>query len=160
MVKTMGTIKLTKGKVLVGSISAAEVAHFDVVLTAAQILALSAAPQTIVPAPGASKAIVFDGCVLSYDFVTTAYGGIAVGEDLVVKYTNGAGAAVSESIETIGFLDQVADQNRFARPIFAAVTALAPIVNAPLVLQILTGEITTGDGLLRVRTYYRTVPVL
>jgi len=35
-----------------------------------------------------------------------------------------------------------------------------PLENAPLVLHLLLGEITTGDSPLRVRTFFRRMPVV
>ncbi len=44
-----------------------------VTLTSAQLLALNITPQTVIPAPGAGFAIVVDGVIYSYTFVTTPY---------------------------------------------------------------------------------------
>jgi len=43
------------------------------VVTTAQVLALFATPQTIVPAPGANKALIFEGIVI-HKPAGTAYG--------------------------------------------------------------------------------------
>src|SRR5204863_7109643 len=75
-----------------------------VVITSALLLALNATPQTIVPAPGANKANIFEGCVIR-KAAGTAYAGIAAGEDLSIKYTDGSGLELGEC-ETTGFLDQ------------------------------------------------------
>lgn len=131
----------------------------DVVVSSAELLALNATPKTIVPAPGASLALVFEGAWIVKP-AGTAYGGVAAGEDLSVKYTNGAGAEVGQC-EVTGFLDQATIQGRYMRAHTAAsgVADKTPVANAALVLHMLTGEITTGDSPLHVRVFYRVVPV-
>ena len=120
-------------------------------ITSAQLLALNATPVELVPAPGANKAIEFIS-MLVHKPAGTAYAGIAAGEDLAVKYTNGSGAQVNTSLETTGFLDQTTAQSRLSRSI---VTEYTPVANAALVLQLLSGEITTGNSPLYVTVRYR-----
>ncbi len=127
----------------------------DVTVTSAQLLALNATPKTLVAAPGAGKAIIFEGAVLHLDYNSAAYAGIAAGEDLSFKYTDGSGVEVA-TCEATGFLDATADEARYVRP--ADVAGFEPTANAALVLHMLTGEITTGNSPLKVRVYYRIVP--
>lgn len=131
-------------------------------ITSAQLLALNATPQTIIPAPGAGKANILTRVHL-YKPAGTAYAGIAAGEDLVAKYTNGSGAQVSSVIETTGFLDQTTAQGRYAGPPGSVTTTaadVAPVANAAVVLHLLTGEITTGDSALIVWTFYDVIPTV
>ena len=128
----------------------------DVTVTTGQLLALNAVPKQLVAAPGVGKAIIVEELQLMLDYATVAYNGVAAGEDLEVRYTDGAGALVA-TIETTGFIDQAADQYRQARPTTAA--ALTPVDNAALVLRLAVGEIATGDSPLKVRVRYRTVDV-
>jgi hypothetical protein len=131
-----------------------------VTVTSAQVLALNATPITIVAAPGANLAIVPTRVVIRHGG-GTAYGGIATGEDLVLKYTNGSGAQCSGVIETTGFLDQTGAQIRTATgPASTGATAgdFAPVANAAVVLHLLVGEITTGNFPLIVRCYYDVIP--
>lgn len=128
-------------------------------VTSAQLLALNATPQTIVPALGAGLAACVRRVVL-YKPAGTAYAGIAAGEDLVLKYTNGSGAQCSSVIETTGFLDQTTAQTRVATsPASTGSTAgdVTPVANAAIVLHLLSGEITTGDSDLYVRVHYDVV---
>jgi hypothetical protein len=130
----------------------------DKLITSAQVLALNATLQSLVVAPGTGLANVFEGVAI-HKPAGTAYGGIAAGEDLSIKYTNTSGLEVAR-IETTGFLDQATAQTRFARA-FAAASGLndiVPVANAALVLEMLTGEIITGDSALHVRVYYRVIP--
>ncbi len=133
----------------------------DVTISAAQILALFATPQTLVQAPGAVYALVFIGAVVFLDYNSAAYAGIAAGEDLSIKYTDASGLEVGQC-EATGFLDQTADQLRYIRPHHAASGAnqIIPVPNAPLVLHMLTGEVITGNSPLRLRVYYRRIPAV
>lgn len=127
----------------------------------ALVLALNATAQIIVPAPGAGLAIYLNRIFVS-KIAGTAFAGIAAGEDLVAKYSNAAGAQVSSVIETTGFLDQATAQTRYAGPPGAVTTTAAdvtPVANAPLVLHLLTGEITTGNTDLIVWVDYDVLPV-
>jgi hypothetical protein len=131
-----------------------------VTITSAQLLALNATPKAIVAAPGAGKALLFEGAAL-YKAAGTAYAGIAAGEDLAVKYTDGSGLQVG-SCETTGFLDQATAQTRHMHPYRAAsgVGDITPVANAALVLQLLVGEITTGDSDLKLLVFYRIIPTV
>ncbi len=120
-------------------------------ITSAQLLALNATPQEIVAAPGAGKMLEFVSMAV-HKPAGTAYAGVAGGEDLAVKYTNGSGAQVNTSLETTGFVDQTTAQTRITR---AIVTEYTPVENAALVLQLLSGEITTGDSPLYLTVRYR-----
>lgn len=126
----------------------------DVTITATQLKALNATPQTLVAAPGSGKALIFERALFFLDYGTAAYDGIASGEDLTVKYTNSSGATLC-TVEATGFLDASADALRWAMATNQLVT---PVANTPLVLHMLTGEIATGDSPLKVRVFYRIVP--
>lgn len=128
-------------------------------ITSAQILAMFTTPITVLAAPGAGLAHVVER-VSVYKPAGTAYGGVAVGEDLVLKYTNAAGAQVSGVIETTGFLDQVTAQTRYVwAPATVGATAadITPVANAAVVAHLLAGEITTGTSDLYVRIWYDTI---
>ena len=131
------------------------ISHFvDKTITTAQVLALNATPIELVAAPGADKALILTGATLFYDFNSAAYAGIAAGEELVIRYTDGSGA-IASTIETTGFLDQSDDQIRFSYP--ASVNALTPVVNAAFVAHILVGEIITGDSPILFRVFYNVM---
>lgn len=131
--------------------------HVDVTVTAAQMLALFATPRTLVEAPGAGFALVFEGAVVFVDYNANAYAGIAAGEDLSVKYTAAAGLEVG-ALEATGFLDQASDQLRYIPP--KLVAGFTPVADSPLVLHMLVGEITTGDSPVKLRVFYRVVPAV
>lgn len=128
-----------------------------VTITSAQLLALNATPITLVAAPGANMALIFEGMTIRKP-AGVAYGGIAAGEDLAVKYTDASGAQVGQC-ETTGFLDSAGNQIRYVRPHTAAsgVSDITPVDNAALVLHLLVGEIITGDSPLQIQVFYRVV---
>ncbi len=135
--------------------------YVDVVVSAAQILALNATPIEIVAAPGASKVLMFHNAVLFLDYNSAAYAGIAAGEDLNIRYEDASGQGVA-FIEATGFLDATNDAYRIAYPVSAAGGAISSAnptahVNEPLVLHMATGEITTGNSPLAIRVYYSVV---
>lgn len=138
-----------------GGVSVSPVLYRDVTIATAAVKTLNGSPVALVPAPGAGFANILVGALLFLDFATTAYDGIAAGEDLSIKYTNGSGVEVAQ-VEATGFLDAVADALRFVNPLAAA--AFAPAANAALVLHMLTDNIATGDSPLKVRTFYRIAP--
>lgn len=143
------------GNIVIPAGSSARGSQYTVI-TSAQLLALNATPITVVTAPGAGLAIV-PTRVLVRIAAGTAYAGIAAGEDLVLKYTNGSGAQCSSVIETTGFLDQTTAQLRVAgTPASTGSTAgdVTPVANAAVVMHLLSGEITTGTSPLYVKVFY------
>lgn len=130
----------------------------DVAVSSAEILALNATPKTLVAAPGANKALVLLNAIFFLDFNSAAYDGIAAGEDLVIRYTDGSGGILG-IIETSVFLNQVTDTHRYMYPSNGTVarTEHTLVANAPLVLHMTTGEVASGDSPIGVRLQYATI---
>ncbi len=126
----------------------------DVTVSSAELLALNATPKQLVAAPGAGKAHILVDAQFHLPYNSAAYAGIAAGEDLEIRYTNGSGQLVA-TVETTGFLDQTASQDRHIYP--AAAAAITPVDNGALVLDLAVGEITTGNSPLKVRVRYREI---
>lgn len=128
--------------------------QIDVTLTAAQVQGLFTTPVSVIPAPGAGFAILVTR-VHAYLVAGTAFAGVAVGEDFVLKYTNASGAQASGVVETTGFLDQATVQNRFvgmSGSTGSTPSDVAPVENAAVVAALLVGDITGGRALkLRIR---------
>ena len=126
-----------------------------------ELLALNATPITVVAAPGSGYANVFMGAALRWDYVSAACGGVHADENLVFAYTDASGELVSPYVETTGFIDQTADKVRYVQPLGgdAAVSDVAVVDNAAIVIKMLTGEVTSCVGELRVRVYYRVIPL-
>lgn len=128
----------------------------SVQLTTAQILALNATPITLVSAPGAGKAIIFLGAYCLLDYNSAAYGGIATGEDIAVRYTGSSGEIVGRA-EATGWLDATADGVRWINAFSAydSQSDVTPAVNAALVAHMTAGEVTTGNSPINIDIYYR-----
>lgn len=131
-----------------------------VTLTAAQVKALRATPQTLVAAPGSGYVLEFVAALLILDYATAAF--TETSDNLVVRYTGTTGTAASQAIEATGFIDQTADSITNAQPVNGLFDATpdalaANIANAALVLH------NTGDGeyggssasTLTIKTLYR-----
>lgn len=126
-----------------------------ITVTTEELLALNTTPKALVAAPGAGKAIVPVDALMFLDYETTAYDGIAAGEDLAMRYTDGSGN-IAAQVETTGFLDASADAHRAA--VFSGL--ITPTANAALVLHMTSGNIATGDSPLKVQVRYRIVDLL
>lgn len=111
--------------------------YAQVALTNAQMLALRATPITLVAAPGAGKMIEFISAELFFDRAG-AYTETA--DNMAIKYADGSGTAVSETIEATGFVDAAGDVAIKVAPAASTVIAKASAENLPLVLH------NTGDG--------------
>lgn len=128
----------------------------EVAISNAEIKALRATPKTLVPAQGAGTVIEFLGAEVILDAGTNALTETAA--NLVVKYNNGSGVAVSDVIECTGFIDQTADTATSAVPIKDAIVAKTGNENKALVLHNNgAGEYggnAANDALLRVKVRY------
>lgn len=130
-----------------------------VTLTSAQVKALAATPQVLVPVLGATKLIEFLSATLFLD-----YGGTNVfteaADNLVVKYTDDSGVAVSDIIETTGFIDQSADTFTRGVPIKDAIVAGTGAIGQQLVLDNNNAEIAGNagnDNTLTIWTLFRII---
>jgi hypothetical protein len=127
------------------------------ILSAALITAFGT-PITVVPAPPAGYAVIFDDAVLY-----SAGGGTAmtIGSctGLGFKYTGTSGLQVGQCAVT-GFLDQTTAQLRYCLEYkqTAGASDITPVAAAPIVLQALTANMSAGNQELRVRAYYTIVP--
>jgi hypothetical protein len=122
-------------------------------LTEAQLEALHTTPITVIAAPGSGKAIVVVGAQFFYDYNSAAYG-VDAGDDLVLNYTDGAGATILQ-VETTGFLSATSDQMRYATPTTTA--EFNPVANAAVVAY-LSGALTSaGNSPVKYRIEYKVV---
>ena len=139
----------------VGQIPTDLLTYTDTQLTNAQVLALRAAPITLVAAPAANFAIVVDNVFFYFDSAG-AYT-LAADRDLTVEYASGADIMV---VESTGFLDQATDQARVASANYPEATPFTPIA-ASLVRLFNPGAAELGGGnaanTLSVRVYYHVV---
>lgn len=151
----MGVEKF-KRKLADGSLGEHSAQYAEVTITAAQIAALRATPKTLVAAPGAGKVLEFISAALILDYTTPGF--TESGLNLGVKYTDGSGVQVSQTIECTGFIDQVADTATSALAKIDAIVAKAGCENKALVLHNLGGSEFGGSGgsSIRVKVVYRT----
>ena len=123
----------------------------------AAVLTMAATPVTIVSAVAGHLA-VFEGMVLQK--AAGAYTAVAATDVIQVRYTDNSGTQVAEMPGT-GFLDSADEEETYVEA-FASATgdsSKAGAVNAPIVL-ILSGVVTSADGgALKVRAYYRMIPL-
>lgn len=108
-----------------------------VTLTNAQVTALRATPATLVAAPGAGKALRFRSITLFLKYGSAGYTESTY--NLAVKYNNGAGLQLSQTIETTGFIDQTADTMTTGEAGIDKIVATATGANKALVLHNLGG---------------------
>lgn len=134
---SIGTAELASNAVTSAKLDVATVQYAEVSLTNANMLALRATPITLVAAPGAGKMIEFLSAELFFDY-TGAYTETA--DNMAIKYNNGSGTAVSETIEATGFVDATADVAIRVAPATSALITKANSENLALVLH------NTGDG--------------
>lgn len=135
--ESITTSELADNAVTSAKLDVSTIQYAEVSLTNAQMLALRASPVTLVAAPGAGKLIEFVSAVLLFDY-TAAYTETA--DNMAIKYTDGSGAAVSNTIEATGFVDATADTMTTATAKADAIVAKSGSENKALVLH------NTGDG--------------
>lgn len=124
----------------------------EVTLSSAEVLALNATPITVLAAPAAGFANIIKR-VTATKAAGTAYAGVAVGEDIAIRYTNASGS-IAATLEATGFLDSTS-----ATISHAVGGACLPVAAAAIVAHMTTGEVTTGDSPVKLRIVYETVPV-
>ncbi len=142
--------ELLAGSVITGTIATADVKT------------LNASPVVMIAAPGATLAVVIDNVYLFYDYDSTAYDGIAAGEDFLIEYVNSGTDILI--IETTAFMDQAGDEARFAKPsLYGQDDTLGDGLdllneaNDAVHITILIDEIATGDSPLLYRIHYHIV---
>lgn len=126
-------------------------------ITAANLKLIRATPQSLVAAAGASTVVEFVSAILKLEAGSEVLAETA--DNLVVRYTDGSGAIVSETIETTGFIDQAADTYSNSIPKKDVIVAATGNVNKALVLHNSgDGELTgnaSDDAVLEVYITYR-----
>lgn len=130
--------------------------YAEVAISSAELLALRATPKTLVAAPGAGKMISFFQAEVIADN-GTAY--VVGTNDAAIRYKDGTGDIISQTIDSAGLLDQTTDIVTHVQPIATdSKGPKADVENQPLVLHN-TGaaEWTTGTGVVRVKIWFAVV---
>lgn len=152
---------LGRGKYKIGDrvTSALDQRVVEVALTNAQIKALRATPVTLVAAPGTGYMLVFRGASLLLDAGANVLTESTA--NLGIKYTDGSGVQVNETVEATGFIDQAVDTATYARPKLDPIVAKSGCENKALVLHNLgAGEYAgnaAADATLRVKVWYARI---
>ena len=137
-VADVDTSDLTDNAVTSPKLAEGAVQFATVSIAAANIKTLRATPVELVAAPGADKVLELVSATLGLDFGSEVLAESA--DNLAVRYTDGSGVIVSQTIETTGFIDQSVDTLTNALPVLDAIVAATGSVNQALVLH------NTGDG--------------
>lgn len=140
----------------------------DIQLDDAAILALAAAPQQLVAAPGANRAIIVDAVYMFFDLGLGAYDDAAGDGDLNLIYAGEADASAGFNIQADAFIDAVADAARFFAHahdyVAGAAIVVTPVANVAVQLDNDGAEFTsvgndTSTNTLSIRVYYHIVDV-
>jgi hypothetical protein len=119
--------------------------HIEITLTAAQVKALRATPITVMPAQGAGKVVEF---VSGVAFLK--YGGsngfTESTANLALKYTDGSGVQISQTIESTGFIDQTASTQTSILNKLDAIVAKTGSDNKAVVIHNLGGGEIAGNA--------------
>ena len=120
-----------------------------------QVLLLYGTPIEVVAAPGAGLINIPTQIHIFLDFNSTAYAGIAGGEDLTLNYTGGAQMI---AIEATGFLDASADDHAYGNVAAGVVgESKTPVVNSAITLGVRVGNVINGDSPLEVEVFFNTI---
>jgi hypothetical protein len=155
-VKTLASPKLAAAEFTSSPTGDGATQWAEVTVSTAELLALRATPKTLVAAPGATKVLEFVSAILLLDYAGVAYAEDGGGSNLGVRYTNGSGVQVSQTIESTGFITLTADSMTTSLAKIDAIVSAAASANQALVLHnIGAGELVTGTSPIRVKVCYR-----
>jgi hypothetical protein len=123
-----------------------------VTIPAASVQIMNATPYEVIAAPGAGRFIEVISAHWWLDFGTAAYDAAAAGDTLELKYTNGAGAALTDAVAGNAIGAAAADYHTTVK----GVPEVIPVANAAVVAHINAGEWygAAGDSPLKVEVLY------
>jgi len=120
----------------------------------AELLALFTTAKLLVAAPGAHKILHLLSCLLITDAGDTAFT-IGTAGTLVVKYTDKNGQIASVTIASSQAFESGVDETTFLTGVTTGSAIEASLTeNQPLVLALLTANMTDGNGVARVKVIY------
>jgi hypothetical protein len=115
------------------------------------VATMNATPVEVIAAPGAGKFIEIVSVYWFLDFNSAAYDAAAAGDTLGVKYTNGSGAQLVDTVAGNAIGSAAADYHVIVKP----VAEVQPVANAAVVAHIDAGEWGTGNSPLKYEILYR-----
>lgn len=125
--------------------------YSDTTISTAEVLALRTTPKTLVAAPGAGFCIVPMAAYATLDYNSIAYDN---GTDtLDIKYTGGS--ALMSFATTL--VEASADINSYVE---MAEAARALTADTAIVAHCSSADPTSGNSAIKIRVYYRIVPLL
>jgi hypothetical protein len=119
------------------------------------VLTMATTPIELVAAPGAGKFVEFLSAQIILNYNSVPY--TEAGDNMAIRYTDGAGVIVSQTVECTGFIDQVADTITNAIPKADAIVAASGAVNQALVLDNVGSNFGAGNSDLIVKVSYRVI---
>ena len=128
----------------------------DVTLTSAQILALNTTPVALIPAQGATKAVVVNRVIMSQIYKSAAYTSnttLGVYADLTT-----AGDAAGSSVTSAKVAGLLTATNNLVQVVAGlGTTEATAVLNKGISVKADTGNPATGDSPVRVRAFYRVI---
>jgi hypothetical protein len=150
-ISNAGVVAIGAGKVLSAMVEQGLIRYADVTIATGEVLALRTTPKTLVAAPGAGYCIVPLSAYATLDYNSIAYDN---GTDtLDVQYSGGS--ALMSFATTL--IEASADIRSY---VGMAEAAFAPLDNTALVARCSSADPTAGNSAIKIRVYYRIVPLL
>lgn len=150
-ISNAGVVAIGAGKVLSAMVEQSLIRYADVTIPTAEVLALRTTPKTLVAAPGAGFCIVPLAAYATLDFNSIAYDN---GTDTLDVLYSGGSALMSFATTLV---EAAADINSYVEK---AEAAMALLENTAVVARCSSADPTAGDSDIKIRVYYRIVPLL
>lgn len=150
-ISNAGVTAIGAGKVLSAMVEQSMMRYADVTISSAEVLALRTTPKTLVAAPGAGFCIVPLAVYATIDFNSIAYDN---GTDTLDILYSGGSAIISFATTLI---EASADIQNYMEKSEAT---FVPLDNTALVARCSSADPTAGNSVIKIRVYYRIVPLL
>lgn len=145
------TAKIDDDAVTSAKISPEVIQNISVPVSAAEIIAMSVTPKTIVPAPGAGFANILIDAEFDVKRTATAFTG---GGDSVLEYASGGADCINVVADTV--FTGAAGSQLVKR---AGIDVATVPANSAIQLTNATAPFADGTGTLVVHVTYKTVPI-
>lgn len=145
------------GVLSISGVPAQQVYEAKAVILSAAVKTLHGTPVQVIPAPPAGTYIEIVSMHARLVFNSAAYDGVAAGDFLELRYTDGSGALLTATVSPVGFADAVATADVTIAP---ASSGWIPL-NAKVMAFVAATEwfAAAGDGDLHLDILYRIRPL-